>query len=392
MHIPLIAVLFLPAASCTNAPSQPEYTGCTYTLSITSPDILKGDTFTVSHVPMISSRNCTTPSTFTAGTDGHILIQDTITSFTELCLKCSGRTPDSGIIFYAEPGQDISLNTGSLNAVCSIFTGGFYNDTALCNYLTLEAEYNHRLSRCTSLLEHYNLSGKADSVSIMLDSILTIQDRTPQEWNYIISFLESTDSPVAAYLYAKEMLATELTDRTINRHWRRLTPAVQNSGAGRCYYRLMEIRKSIGKGSPAPDFTLTFSDGNQSGKHDLNGKYVILYFWNYCGYVMLSAPDLITLHKKFPETLQVIALTKTDTAAELLSSVSEDSTEAVFRSLLQQDWKTAYIDLPENNRITEDYLMTFTPCVVLISPEGRIIEWGNADVLKTAARTLRRTR
>ena len=108
-----------------------------------------------------------------------------------------------------------------------------------------------------------------------------------------------------------------------------------------------------------------------------------------CGYVLQSAPDLINLHEKYPENLEVIALTDSQTFSSISSTENPDPVTAPLLSLLNQNWKTAVNDRSGNEQITIDYLMTFTPCVVLISPNGRIVRWGDADVLKTANRRLR---
>jgi len=261
-------------------------------------------------------------------------------------------------------------------------------DKIVHDYFLFEADKEKIHNQAMAKLDYYKVTGDSDSLGMAYKRVIEIQNGTRDERKYRRSFLFRRDCPVAAYLFAQEF--ADFRGRLLERHWRRLRPEVKQSDAGKWYGRIVEIRKSLRKRSVAPAFKLTCTDGSIVGLENLRGKYVLLYNWGYCGYVMMSSPDLIALHDKYKEKLEVIALTDSGTYSELISQNNEDPIMESFHNLLEQDWKTVLTDKAGNEQVARDYLMTYTPCVVLISPEGRIIRRGYANVLKTADRRLRR--
>lgn len=387
--IPAIIFLSFLFADCQSKPVPRVYDTDTFTMVVESAEIMAGDTFVVEHMDMIRQSIVRSTSSFVAQEDGHVMIEDTIPSFAELRLKCIGKTSDYGLTFYVEPGQDLLLNAPSLKHMDVVPEGGFYQDNVLREYFLSEAERDSRIKKCMDDLNFYTQNRNDDSIGVLIDRVLAIQKRTPEDWKYIRSILYRKDCPVAAYMYAKEVGLYDMKSNKIDRHWRKLNPEVKQSGAGQWYSNIVNIRKSLKKGAKATDFTLSCTDGSTVSLHELRGKYVLLYNWGICGYVLQSAPDLINLHEKYPENLEVIALTDSQTFSSISSTENPDPVTAPLLSLLNQNWKTAVNDRSGNEQITIDYLMTFTPCVVLISPNGRIVRWGDAGVLKTANRRLR---
>ncbi len=357
-----------------------------FSIYLESPELVAGDTITVEHLDMILYRVISVSSSV-AVEDGHVLIEDTVPDFSRLRLRCLGKTSDA-LLLYVEPGQHLTLNVPNLKYMDeSVPEGGFYADKIVHDYFLFEADKAKIHNQAMAELYYYAGTGDRDSIEIATNRVIEIQEGTRDERRYKFSFLFRRDCPVAAYLFSQEF--GDIKSRRLERHWRRLRPEVKQSGPGKWYGRIVEIRKSLRKRSVAPAFKLTCTDGSTVGLENLRGKYVLLYHWGYCGYVMMSSPDLIALHNKYKEKLEVIALTDSGTYSNLISQNNENPNMKPFHNLLEQDWKTVLTDKAGNEQVARDYLMTYTPCVVLISPEGRIIKRGFADVLKTADRRLR---
>lgn len=360
-----------------------------YSIYLESPELVAGDTIAIEHLDMILE-TVRSVSRSVAVEDGHVLIKDTITEFSELTLKCLGKTSD-GLTIYVEPGQHLTLNIPNLKYMDeSVPEGGFYSDKTIHDYFLFEADKEKILNPARAKLDYYMTTGNSDSIGMAIDRVMDIQKGTRDEWKYRRSFWYSKDCPIAAYLFAKELGFDNIRSRRVERHWRRLSPGVKQTSAGKWYRRIVDIRKSLRKKSVATNFKLTYTDGSCVSLDNLRGKYVLLYNWGVCGYVIESAPDLIALHEKYKDKLEIIALTDSGTYSLFTSKNNEDPSLQPLYRLAEQDWKTALTDRSDNEQIKRDYLMSFTPCVVLISPEGRIIRWGTAEVLKTAAKRLRR--
>ena len=78
-----------------------------YSIYLESPELVAGDTIAIEHLDMILE-TVRSVSRSVAVEDGHVLIKDTITEFSELTLKCLGKTSD-GLTIYVEPGQQSTV-------------------------------------------------------------------------------------------------------------------------------------------------------------------------------------------------------------------------------------------------------------------------------------------
>ncbi|SHI53034.1 Peroxiredoxin [Malonomonas rubra DSM 5091] len=63
-----------------------------------------------------------------------------------------------------------------------------------------------------------------------------------------------------------------------------------------------QVAANLGKGSPAPNFTLLDMQGNNVSLADLKGKVVILNFWaTWCPPCREEMPSMEMLHRKFKD-------------------------------------------------------------------------------------------
>lgn len=116
-------------------------------------------------------------------------------------------------------------------------------------------------------------------------------------------------------------------------------------------------------GSEAPNFVYPDLEGNEVSLADLRGSYVLVDFWaSWCGPCRGEMPYIKQVHEMFKDKgLQVVG-------------VSIDTDEAAWRKSIE-DEGLSYMHLydPKN---TSGNLYNFTgiPFIVLISPEGIILE------------------
>lgn len=136
-------------------------------------------------------------------------------------------------------------------------------------------------------------------------------------------------------------------------------------------YPLSVLQKKIEKiqsieiGKPAPDFTLTDSNGNKMTLSSMRGKYVLIDFWaSWCGPCISELPNIKKVYAKFKDRgLEVIG-------------ISIDNNEKLWRQALQRE-QLPYLQLYDPKWTTQKlYNFAGIPFVVLISPEGIILEKG----------------
>ena len=178
--------------------------------------------------------------------------------------------------------------------------------------------------------------------------------------------------------------------KNFEKQWKKMDEDIKASGAGLYFKQIMESRKELRSNAQARDFSVIDTKGNNVELKSLEGRFVLLYYWGVCGYVLQSWSGLVDLHEKYGDILTTIALTKESTFNQV-SSYNEHNTDALLlplKGLIRDDWTNVLTDKHDNAQIEEDYLMMATPCVVLISPKGRIIKHGYANVLKTAKNRL----
>lgn len=120
----------------------------------------------------------------------------------------------------------------------------------------------------------------------------------------------------------------------------------------------------VGKGTEAPDFTLTDLDGNEVTLSDLRGKNVYLNFWaSWCGPCIAELPDIEQVHQKYLEKDLIVLTINTGEEKETVQKVIEEGGYTFTVLLDSNNLDTARL-----------YKTTSIPASIFINKEGKIIE------------------
>ncbi|GAB5466052.1 MAG: thioredoxin family protein [Candidatus Kapaibacteriales bacterium] len=136
-------------------------------------------------------------------------------------------------------------------------------------------------------------------------------------------------------------------------------------------------------GSPAPDFTLYDSNGDQHSLSDFQGKTVVLEWINYdCPFVKkhYSEGNMQSLQKKYTDQ-DVVWLSINSSAEGLQGNFSAD--EINKRISNTKSMMTAYL-VDESGDVGRLYGAKTTPNMYIITPDGKLAYAGAIDDKPTA--------
>ena len=136
-------------------------------------------------------------------------------------------------------------------------------------------------------------------------------------------------------------------------------------------------------GNPAPDFTLTDTNGNSVKLSDYSGKYVILEWINYdCPFVAkhYDSKNMQGLQDKYREQ-GVVWLAVNSSATGKQGQFSNDEIHARLKK--HASTVDAYL-LDGNGEVGRTYGATHTPHMYIINPEGTLIYMGAIDSIRSA--------
>jgi len=117
-------------------------------------------------------------------------------------------------------------------------------------------------------------------------------------------------------------------------------------------------------GTPAPDFTVKGTDGQDIKLTDFRGKYLVVDFWgSWCSWCIKGIPEMKKYYAKYSDKV------------EFLSIACNDLDETWRKALTEQQmpWVQA-INGEEENNVPINYGVSGYPTKVVIDPDG-IIEY-----------------
>lgn len=354
-------------------------------INIESTDIHAGDALKLDHLNLFYFDKIDKTTFFVADEDGKATIHDTADGFSQLRLSIG----NNNVTFYADAGQTINLKvTDPAEMKYVTPTGGFYDDQGYYDYLS-----NHNALICNKnsafdKFQFFSRIGASDSAQHYLSVYNSMNGKEDSKREQ--EFMKRTDNQVSVYMFAHELGMDNVEKKIFEKQWEQMDDGIKASGAGQYFKQTMDTRKGLRPKAQAKDFSVIDTKGNKVDLKSLEGRFVILYYWGICGYVLQSWSDLVDLHEKYSDCLTTIALAEESTFNQV-SNFNEHNTEPILlplKGLIRDDW-TNVLTKQDNEQIKEDYLMVATPCVVLISPKGRIIKHGYANVLKTAKHRLK---
>ena len=149
----------------------------------------------------------------------------------------------------------------------------------------------------------------------------------------------------------------------LEKHLAQFSPELQNTYYLKQLYTKIALKKSSSVGSMAPDFELMNANGEMVKLSSFKGRYVLIDFWaSWCGPCIREVPHLKKVYEKFK-----------DHGLEIIS-VSIDDKENAWRKALDKH-QLPYVKLWDDTKVTQDlYQFTGIPYVVLVNPEGDILQ------------------
>lgn len=239
-------------------------------------------------------------------------------------------------------------------------------EKAVVGYNKAFHEYNE-VSETESNLQLLKEAGKK------LDSLQAVQSQ--QLLDLIPRMSKSKALALIIYSYNNHKPADEL-EVLLNRF---------DAGIRNCYglsqmQHKIDLVKGCEIGRPSPDFELKNLKGQSVKLSSLRGKYTLIDFWaSWCG----------PCRKEIPNLKKVYAAYK-DKGLQLIG-VSLDNSDAAWRKAVEEE-QLDYLQLNDPENITGKlYNFSGIPFIILISPEGIILEKGlrGAEVEEKVAKFLK---
>lgn len=164
-----------------------------------------------------------------------------------------------------------------------------------------------------------------------------------------------------------------------------LSDGLKTSYYGRIYADHMENMERLAEGNPAPDFTLTTTEGRRVAKADFQGRYLLLYHWGLCPGSIYIDRQVHELFEKYRNKgLEVLGLTESIAgirsvyeslpAGEKTPAAGVNDMRPVLAGMLEHEWIEVELETghPGNRQILEAYAISGWPFFVLIGPDGVI--------------------
>jgi thiol-disulfide isomerase/thioredoxin len=125
----------------------------------------------------------------------------------------------------------------------------------------------------------------------------------------------------------------------------------------------------------APSFNLTGLDGRKYSLNSIKGTPLVINFWaSWCGPCKMEAPELVKLHQKYGDKIEIYAInvTKSDSISGVHRFADEFGIE--FPVLLDKD-----------DEVSTKYRIVAIPTTFFVNKDGKIVDmiagFGGAEVL-----------
>lgn len=210
--------------------------------------------------------------------------------------------------------------------------------------------------------EYNEVSQTDENLTKLKEASKKLKEWEIQRRKEIFSLLPTYTSSMPFAVLISPYLGTENISETEN-VWQQFDPSIRNCHALKQLEDLILRNKNCAIGHEAPDFELSTPTGEKVKLSSLRGKYVLIDFWaSWCGPCRKEIPNLQKVHTLFKDKgLQVVG-------------ISIDRSAQAWQKALQEE-KMDYLQLSDPQNITTKlYSYNGIPFIILISPEGIILE------------------
>ncbi|MES2457996.1 MAG: TlpA disulfide reductase family protein [Bacteroidota bacterium] len=171
-------------------------------------------------------------------------------------------------------------------------------------------------------------------------------------------------SPVS--LYALDQVAgSYLNPEEIEPFFKKLSPQVRNSKAGKDFAKKIETAKASSQGGYLPDFSQPDASGKIVRLSSFRGKYVLVDFWaSWCLPCRQESPSLVkAFHSYKDKGFTILGVSLDKNKESWLKAIEVD----------KLDW-TQVSDLKYwNNEVAKKFDIRFVPQNILLDPSGKVI-------------------
>ena len=117
--------------------------------------------------------------------------------------------------------------------------------------------------------------------------------------------------------------------------------------------------------APAPDFTVTDSEGKEVSLSDFQGKPVIVNFWaSWCGPCRSEMPEFDTAYQKYQDDIHFLMVNATDGGRETLDSAKQ---------FIADEGYTFPVYFDESGEASATYGVTGLPATFFIGAQGEAV-------------------
>lgn len=129
-------------------------------------------------------------------------------------------------------------------------------------------------------------------------------------------------------------------------------------------------KANVKEGNEAIDFTLKNPEGKDVSLSSLRGKYVVIDFWNSsCGPCIMGFPKMKAIYEKYKPTGKF----------EIIGVFGFTSEQNWRRALKKYELPWIQVYNPKDSKVEDNYNVTGYPTKVVISPNGKILKWSEAE-------------
>ena len=312
-----------------------------------------------------------------------------------------------GQTFIVTEGDQIHLEGSSDNIYYCKLTGGLYDDPLLAKALHIEDSLG--MIRGSYFRLSAEARQKQDSAAIRkYQDLLSAFDMNAQNQalkdQYYQSYVQAHPEGTLHILLKIYQFAVMLPLEKLKTYYESYSPSLQSSYYGQVFAQQIADRERLSEGQPAPDFTVTATDGRTLSLKDYRGRYILLYHWGLCpGSIAMDSSVCALYHQFKAQGFEVVGLTESIAtirhvyeqlpADQPTSLPGTDDIRPVLADMLQHPWTEVELNTqyPDNQSITETYQITARPFFILITPEGTIAARGLQSAFNKAKKILETT-
>ena len=286
--------------------------------------------------------------------------------------------------FFLEPGN-ISMTTTLSNFSNAKYTGSKLQ-TEYSSYQKIIEPYLAKmkpiLKKYSKVNNEYVLAKKNNKpekeLEILLHKADSLQDCLSPYSDEIrnLSYKYYADNPNSLIaVNGINEYAMYLTLDSLQMYYNNLTPAMQQSFAGKkLQYEIEKLIKGS-TGSVAIDFSALERNGGTIKLSDYKGKYVLLDFWaSWCIPCRKSNPKLRAIYSKYQnQGLEIIGIADNDNSPDEWRKAIEKDSIGAWPHILRGYDSNNLGDVAQPNDISEKYGVKTLPTKILIDKNGVII-------------------